>query len=214
MDAPDQRRRRDVAKYASRARVGRSYRGSCRTGPLLQHSVPYLPRDQTGAVSAARHRQGARGILAGRRAHRDRRPDRHRDAQVVPARQDSVHHVLSHALSRIRARAHSAADGDHLRVAAALPWPVDRDHGAHARDSRRSRAARLQAPRALVARRRFHAVPSGITDAECLEAPRIHVRRARRGREEYRRVPVARIARNQGGRGRRSASCRARTKPS
>ncbi len=134
-------------------------------------------------------------VRSRRAAHRHRRAARHGGASLRAAQRFPVHHRLSHALPRVRARALPAAAVVELRLAAALPWAVEGRDGAHAGGGRRSRRQRFQQREALVARRGCRHLPSAAEQAARQRAADLPVRRPRRRGEERRGLSRARPAR-------------------
>ena len=130
-------------------------------------------------------------------------------ARLLPAPRPAVHDELYDAVSRIHLGALPDPGILELRGAAPLPRRRDGDHGLDRLADVGAAPARLPQSRHVDARRRHRAVRAASRDSARSAAPDLPHRRARRGREEPRSVPVARSARHQGGDRRRTAGSRA-----
>ena len=161
------------------------------------------------AAEPPRDRRAHRAGRAGRDPHRDRRPDRPRGARLLPAPRPAVHHELHDALSRIYLGALPIPRSAELCGAAPLPCRRRRHDGGDAVADERAdeRGFRnLGMWTRGVDTDLFRARPRHRCS---ISAADLRQRRARRGREEPRSVPVARPAGHQGRDRRRAAGSRA-----
>ena len=102
----------------------------------------------------------------------------------------SVHDVVSHAVSGIRARACADSAGAELRAPATLSCRRATHDGGDAGDAAAARSARLSQHRALDARRGCRAVQAARQGIPGIPAADRDVRRARGGGKEHRGVPA------------------------
>ena len=160
--AADQRRGAHADDTCARAASARAMRSRC-LARTASAPCPARPIRRSGWRCCPR--RGVRAHDRRVRARRDphRRPrDRWagRRARYCLQPRPALHHRLSHALSRICARAHPACRSPGATPAAPVPRAVGGGDGGDAVDPRRARRARLPQSRRLVARRRYRAVPA------------------------------------------------------
>ncbi|MCY1534405.1 hypothetical protein D9M68_697750 [compost metagenome] len=118
----------------------------------------------------------------------------------------ALHHLVPHDVSRLSAGAHGHSGGLALALPALVPPAVAARAGADAHGARHPGAARPGEPADLVAGRRSPQVPAGPAQRGIRRpAPSgLPERRAGRAGKEPGCLPVARLARQQGGRRRRA----------